>query len=497
MGQWRNAAGLTNVTAISSGGIYNSDDDVFALESNGTLLYWAGLSPNTFVLATGLSNVVEISCGGYHGLTLGGNGLVYPWVINPPYGSNYGQTLVPPGLTNVYSVSAGGYHSLAIEAATVPMFNQQPEPQTVYSGYGASFSVVAMAPQPPTYQWQLNGSNIPGATNVVLNLAAAQPANAGEYRVAVGNGFGTNFSIAAALTVLTNSPVILTQPVPQTVVSGATVVFSTSATGPIPIGYQWQFNSSNIAGATNSWLTLTNVALTNGGYYSVLVGNPYAQTTSSNALLTVVDPSNFNLALNDTNLVWTTGYPLSWSAEIAVTHDGMEAASSAPFTTDDQVSTLQTTVTGPGTLSFWYYETQPFTLSLLDNGTNLSQYTATSWQRAVVYLGTGTHVLQWQAESIFGPSCVAYLDQVSYVPGATLPTITSAPAPAQNVAAGSAVTFSVGVIGTPLLLYQWQFDGQNLAGATNASLTLSDVQATNAGNYSLIVSNNTAQPMPC
>lgn len=68
------------------------------------------------------------------------------------------------------------------------------------------------------------------------------------------------------------------------------------------------------------------------------------------------------------------------------------------------------------------------------------------------------------------------------------PTITSQPAPT-SVAAGGSVTFSVIATGSDPLTYQWFFGGNAIAGATSASYTVSNVQAANAGSYSVRVSN--------
>ena len=83
-------------------------------------------------------------------------------------------------------------------------------------------------------------------------------------------------------------PVILSQPANQSVETGGTASFSVSVSGSGPLSYQWRFNGANLAGATNSALTLTNVISTQTGRYSVGVSNPYGSTTSSNALLAVV-----------------------------------------------------------------------------------------------------------------------------------------------------------------------------------------------------------------
>ena len=45
------------------------------------------------------------------------------------------------------------------------------------------------------------------------------------------------------------------------------------------------------------------------------------------------------------------------------------------------------------------------------------------------------------------------------------------------------------VTNSPGLAFQWQFDGSNLAGATDSALSFNAVQAANAGSYKVVVSN--------
>jgi hypothetical protein len=59
----------------------------------------------------------------------------------------------------------------------------------------------------------------------------------------------------------------------------------------------------------------------------------------------------------------------------------------------------------------------------------------------------------------------------------------------QVVTVGGSVTFSLAVGGTPPLSYQWSFGGSALDGATNATLTLTNVQFSQAGNYSVVITN--------
>jgi hypothetical protein len=68
------------------------------------------------------------------------------------------------------------------------------------------------------------------------------------------------------------------------------------------------------------------------------------------------------------------------------------------------------------------------------------------------------------------------------------PTITTQPG-SQTVTAGSNVTFTVVATGTPTLTYQWKKNGTNISGATSSSYSLNNVQTTNNGSYTVVVTN--------
>jgi alpha-tubulin suppressor-like RCC1 family protein len=78
---------------------------------------------------------------------------------------------------------------------------------------------------------------------------------------------------------------------------------------------------------------------------------------------------------------------------------------------------------------------------------------------------------------------------VSHLSGsATAPSITTQPQ-AQLVVAGTNVTFTVAATGTAPLSYQWRKASTPISGATTAMLTLSNVQAADAANYDVVVTN--------
>lgn len=69
------------------------------------------------------------------------------------------------------------------------------------------------------------------------------------------------------------------------------------------------------------------------------------------------------------------------------------------------------------------------------------------------------------------------------------PTISVQPQP-QTVDLGGTAMFSVTATGSPTPAFQWRKEGVNLPGQNAANLTLTNVQASNAGNYTVFVSNS-------
>jgi hypothetical protein len=70
----------------------------------------------------------------------------------------------------------------------------------------------------------------------------------------------------------------------------------------------------------------------------------------------------------------------------------------------------------------------------------------------------------------------------------TLPIITSQPTN-QTVTTGGTAAFTALASGTPPLSYQWRWNGTSIAGATSTSLTLTNVQVSQAGTYAVVVTN--------
>jgi hypothetical protein len=159
-----------------------------------------------------------------------------------------------------------------------------------------------------------------------------------------------------------------------------------------------------------------------------------------------------------------------------------------------RTSTLQTTVTGPGTLSFWWFnQSGNNNLYLNIANSNVTFVVAfSSWQQQTIYLGPGSQTIKWvySVAGSFGDSFQGYVDEVSYTPGASAPIITVQP-PSQSQVPGVNATMRVTAAGTPPLHYQWRFNGVEIPGATDSSCVISNIQAADLGDYTVEVTNST------
>jgi len=92
------------------------------------------------------------------------------------------------------------------------------------------------------------------------------------------------------------------------------------------------------------------------------------------------------------------------------------------------------------------------------------------------------------ANPVYAGANVANINFISGTNAYNLPTIATQPQ-SQTVFLGGSPTFGVAASGKSPLSYQWRFNGAGIAGAGGSSYTKTNVQATDAGNYSVVVSN--------
>jgi hypothetical protein len=161
-------------------------------------------------------------------------------------------------ITNVTQCNLGNYAvivsnyfgSVTSSNATLSMYPYITTPfagAVTYWGKDATLTVQAWGTGPLSYQWFDNGSAVANATNQTLTLTSIQATNGGLYSVVVSNAFGST-----------------TNPPEQVVVEPAGVAIGLSPTLTISgvVGYNYVIQSTTDLGNTNSWVTVTNLTLT-------------------------------------------------------------------------------------------------------------------------------------------------------------------------------------------------------------------------------------------
>jgi hypothetical protein len=110
------------------------------------------------------------------------------------------------GACTVMSVSMNGHCRIHYDehlgrSTAFPWSLLQPPSQVIAVGQTVTFTPSVTGALPLSYQWRLNGTNIPGVTNATYTITNAQPIDAGAYSIVLTNYFGSATSSDAALIV--------------------------------------------------------------------------------------------------------------------------------------------------------------------------------------------------------------------------------------------------------------------------------------------------------
>jgi pectate lyase len=247
-------------------------------------------------------------------------------------------------------------------------------------------------------------------------------------------------------------PSINTQPQDQSVFVGQDATFTINASGTAPLSYQWFYNNDTLLlDATNASLTVTNAQLSDTGGYSVTVSNVYGTpVTSASANLTVTTPTAPSIVTQPQDQTVLPG----------------------------QTATFTVSAGGSAPLGYqWYFNTN----TLIPNATSATLIVPNA---QVANAGVYSVVVSNFVSAT--PSSYAVLT-VNTNPVA--PTFTSQPA-SQIVLTGVTAVFNAAASGTAPITYQWNKNGSSISGATSSTLTLTNVQSTDAASYTLTASNN-------
>jgi RHS repeat-associated protein len=334
---------------------------------------------------------------------------------------------------------------------------------------------------------------------------------------------------------------ISSQPLSTNVVQGQNATFSVTATGVAGIGpftYQWQSNGNNIAGANSSTFTLWVVQTNDAATYSVLVTNSGYPISSSNAVLSVIEPISITSQPADQTVaqgatatfsVGASGNYLDYQwLSNGIALSGM---TSSVLTLSNVVTSDEATYTVVISNLWGNVTSSPAILTVITNivvTSDPTNVTAIQADDVTFSIGatTGDGVgYQWwftnatQTNSIAGATNTSYTQlvvqtnddgyysvDITNLAGSTNasaqltvvvpPWITQYPtnitAAQQN--SGSGATFSVSAIGTTNLIYQWYKLAANgttsaISGKTNSSFNIA-LLPNNAAGYGVLVTNN-------
>jgi uncharacterized surface protein with fasciclin (FAS1) repeats len=295
----------------------------------------------------------------------------------------------------------------------------------------------------------------------------------------------------------TPPPAITVQPQASVVtLPGRTVTLSVTAIADEPITYQWTKDSVDIDDATEPTLILADVQADNAGTYAVRVTGPGGTTTSIDSVVEVLTGT-----LNLWEILETTPELsiLKSAAESVGLDDALRgtdmltvfAPTDAAFEALPEGLLEQLTPQElAGLLTYHAIPGQNLAGDLVAGRyqTLLEGFSVTvSWQNATLRVDNATVT----APNVVAVNGVAHLIDAVLLEPATLepPVITAHPSPSVTADPGDTVTLSVVATSTQDMTYQWTRNGDDIDGATQATLLLSDVQPEDAGTYAVRVSN--------
>ncbi len=254
-------------------------------------------------------------------------------------------------------------------------------------------------------------------------------------------------------------PVIIASPVSRAVAVGGNVILGASLAGTGGFTYQWKKDGAVLAGRTGAALTLTNVQLADAGAYMLLVSSPTGNAETVAAALLVTVPPVITSATAATGTV-------------GVAFNYVITASNSPL------AVFSATGLPPG-------------LALNPASGEISGAPS----------ATGSYAVSLGVANPEGSSAAAALTITVSAPRA--PDITIQPASVM-VIPGNSASFAVAAnnFSSESLTFRWYFTpaasstpqalsdlADKLTGAGTASLTVSNIQVADTGDYVCVVTN--------
>ena len=395
----------------------------------------------------------------------------------------YNRALSAAEVQAIYNADGSG-KCFTVVAAVI---TSQPTNQTVLVGGTASFSVTATGTSPLSYQWRFNGAGLTGQTGTSLMLVNVQFTNAGSYSVVVSNYAGPVVSSNAVLTV---------NPIPPCVAPPAGLVSWWRAEGDA-IDQAGTNNGTLIGNTTYGPGRVGQAFVFDGNGDAVRVGNPanlQLQDLTIEAWIRRASTTAVTVSGGDGEIFCygSGGYAFGFHSTGRMFFGKVDVDEVAMSTPIADTNFHHVAVTKVSSNVVFYVDGVAYGVPSYNPTFAFSTPAAVGARGdniAASFLGSIDELTIYnRALSAAEVQAIYNADGSGKCFTVVAAVITSQPTN-QTVLVGGTASFSVTATGTSPLSYQWRFNGAGLTGQTGTSLMLVNVQFTNAGSYSVVVSN--------
>ena len=342
-------------------------------------------------------------------------------------------------------------HPVVIRVSPAPdlTITEQPQSLSVEEGIVTSLSVVVDGGDAYRYVWYHNGVPVPDSNSTELVFSPVKMSHAGDYKVEISTPSGTVTSNTAVLSVLPGAIRIVNMAASQSFKSGVRAglwVVIESDDGVIP-EYKWFKNGEPISIPSNipSYDIYDFSAADEGEYYvqistldTIIESDPITFSLDRQSIDIIRNPASYEVLMGG-----TAEFNVQAESEKKLSYQWYKDGVAIPGANDNLL------VISP--------------VSELDAG----QYRVTVSNS---------------------------LDQVDSLPGLLVPITgplkVQSPPQSHIALLGQSHTFSVSIIGSLEIDYQWLKNGEPIPGATSAVLTLSDLTTDDSGEYALAANND-------
>lgn len=171
----------------------------------------------------------------------------------------------------------------------VPTIVRHPTSRAIQAGSNTVLRAEVIGWPMPSYQWQHEGTNYPGATAATLTLTNFNAMLLGKWRLVASNAVGIATSDSANLAgYWVTTPQIINQTIQDLRRTADRTVLEITAVSSLPITYRWYLDGNLVVGATNNTLSITNLIASQAGTYTVVASNQAGVATSGPIALSVM-----------------------------------------------------------------------------------------------------------------------------------------------------------------------------------------------------------------